>query len=270
MSRILNKTAGLITVRRGTGKTLYFRFIAVTVKTVHMEGHIVFAAIGDEAFVPTSEIKSQGVFLVQSLQSGDLTHEWGVRLENQDIDPLAQAAVSHDVISLSYSSLWDLSDTTTLTMALSRSQRAPAVEELFANGLHVATDTFEIGSRDLTEETANSIELSVRRQLAATTATFNVFYNHIEDYIFQRARGDLFNETTDALVGICPPGNECAAVFVFSQQDASFRGFEAELAWTAFDTAQYPVKVRIFSDYVRATLDNGGDVPRLPPAALWF
>lgn len=93
-----------------------------------------FAAIGDEAFVPTSEIKSQGVFLVQSLQSGDLTHEWGVRLENQDIDPLAQAAVSHDVISLSYSSLWDLSDTTTLTMALSRSQRAPAVEELFANG----------------------------------------------------------------------------------------------------------------------------------------
>lgn len=134
----------------------------------------------------------------------------------------------------------------------------------------MATDTFEIGSRDLTEETANSIELSVRRQLAATTATFNVFYNHIVDYIFQRARGDLFNETTDALVGICPPGNECAAVFVFSQQDASFRGFEAELAWTAFDTAQYPVKVRIFSDYVRATLDNGGDVPRLPPLRYGF
>ena len=45
-------------------------------------------------------------------------------------------------------------------LSLSHSERAPAIDELFANGPHGGSETFEVGDPALGKESSNSVELS--------------------------------------------------------------------------------------------------------------
>lgn len=223
-----------------------------------------FSAIGAEAFVPPAETSSYGLFLVQDYHSGDWSYEWGLRYEHQESEADGFNERSHDLFSFSVSAIRQLSENTDLTLVLSRSQRAPAIEELFSNGLHAATNTFEIGNPDLDKETAQNLEISLRKHSGDITATVSLYYNRIDDFIFERATGEVFDEESEAILAVCP-SEECTDVFAFSQEDATYRGMEAELEWDAAEIDGFPLTVRLFTDYVRAKLDNSGDVPRMPP-----
>ena len=50
-------------------------------------------------------------------------------------------------------------------------------------------------------------------------------------------------------------------VYLFKTDDVILHGFEAQFAWQL--TNEF--KVDLFSDYVRARLKDGGDLPRTPP-----
>ena len=50
-------------------------------------------------------------------------------------------------------------------------------------------------------------------------------------------------------------------MFIYQARDADLYGFEGEIVWQL--TA--PLKLSLTSDYIRAQLDDGGDLPRIPP-----
>jgi iron complex outermembrane receptor protein len=50
-------------------------------------------------------------------------------------------------------------------------------------------------------------------------------------------------------------------VFLFRTDDVILYGFEAQVAWQLSDE----FKATVFSDFVRARLKNGGELPRTPP-----
>lgn len=54
---------------------------------------------------------------------------------------------------------WQLQGLLRIAASLSHTVRVPSAEELFTNDLHMATNTWEIGNRQLHKETSNAWNL---------------------------------------------------------------------------------------------------------------
>lgn len=187
-------------------------------------------------------------------------------------------AVDHKFtpVSLSAGLVWDFAPGYNLGLSISRSERAPSASELMSFGPHIGTGSYEIGALfksasdggvvGLTDEvidleTANNIDLTLRKTQGDIAFVFNAFYNQVDNYYYQSFSG-LYAESghdhgedehTDEL-----------PVYVFQTDDVVLHGFEAQVAWQVSNT----FKTTVFSDYVRAKLEDGGNLPRTPPLRL--
>lgn len=214
-----------------------------------------FAAVGEEAFIPKSDISSLGIFLVEETKRDNWTYELGARTDTQKIAPdqgqlqSKGQSISHDSINLSATTTWHFTQDQQFSVGIAQSQRAPSVEELLANGPHPATGSYLIGDENLNEETSTNLELGYHWHHDNFQFSTNVFYNHVKDFIYTRN----LNETIDDLTG-----------YQYTQANATFKGFETEIKIPFY---QY-WNLRVFSDSVRATLDDGGDLPRITPMRI--
>jgi iron complex outermembrane receptor protein len=213
-----------------------------------------FAAIGAEAFIPKSDISSLGIFIVEETKHNNWTYELGARTDTQKITPEKIAAdagnsITHDSINLSATTTWHFTQDQQFSLGIAQSQRAPSVEELLANGPHPATGSYLIGDKNLNEETSTNIELGYHWHDDDIQFSANIFYNHIKDFIYARN----LNKIIDHLNG-----------YQYTQANATFKGFETEIKIPFYQHWN----LRLFSDSVRASLDNGGDLPRITPLRI--
>jgi len=137
-----------------------------------------------------------------------------------------------------------------LGLSLSRSQRLPSAEELFANGPHAATRTVEQGNPELDEETSHNLEVSLRKFAGRVGFDLNLFRNQVDDFIHAADTGE------DIGGGY--------RLIEYRQDDAVLYGLEGELRLQASDSTS----VALFGDHVRAKLRDGGDLPRIPAGRL--
>jgi len=218
----------------------------------------VFEAVGAEAFVPRTKTQGIGGFIIERAQWDAFQIDLGARLDSVRTDP--EATLSPDVrkrsftpLSLSAGAIWKLAPQWDLVGNLDHAERAPAEEELFANGPHAATAAFEIGDPNLTEEAANQVEIGVHFHGENFQAKAQTYYNRFSDFIYLVDTGEV--DVDDEL-----------PIRQWSQQDARFRGVEAEATWTLADNASGSWELRVLGDTVRATFANGGgNVPRIAP-----
>lgn len=208
-----------------------------------------FRADGDEAYVPPTVTTRHAAFLIEEYTLADWRFEAGLRHEWQDIDvdSSTQRDRSHRGNSVSLGAVWNFAPQYSLGMTLSRTQRLPTAEELYARGLHMATSTWERGNPDLKVETANNVDLTLRKLTGPTTFSVSVFHNRIDDYIHAR--------TLDA--------HEDFQLIEYAQRDASFTGIEGAIRQQLDAT----FGLTLFGDYVRAKLEAGDgdrDLPRIP------
>lgn len=210
-----------------------------------------FEAIGDEAFVPASKTQAISVFAFEERHFDRWTIELGARAEQQKIDVDADLPdYDETAISLSAGTVWEFADEHALALNLTRTQRNPQAAELYANGPHIAAQRFEIGDADLDQETSVTADLSLRHTGEQLRWTLSAYYNDYTDYIY----ADPSGETEDDL-----------PVFAYLQDGAKFHGFEAELNVPLIDSDGQHLELRLASDYVRGKLDNGDDLPQIPP-----
>ncbi len=216
-----------------------------------------FAAIGDESFIPVTDIEAQGLFLVEDFHLASTTFELGARINRDKYAPQDSAAPARSFAtrSLSGSALWDLSEALTLGLSVSNSQRAPSAEELYSNHdlvdlddcvLHFATGACELGDTDFDEETSLNTDLTLAVERGRLSGTVTVFHNRFDDYIGQLADG----REVDGF-----------PVRAYQQEDARFTGIEVDASWQLNDSAA----LRIFGDAIDGHFDRSGDVPRMPP-----
>ncbi|WP_282295626.1 TonB-dependent receptor [Stenotrophomonas sp. PS02289] len=224
-----------------------------------------FSATGVEAFLPTVDTRSTGVFLVEHVEVNDQWHfELGARHEWLKHQPRNDArnrpAFDDTASSFSGAAIWSFTPATSLTFSLSRSQRLPHAQELYARGIHMATNTYECGllpsaltcggatnDASYTKETSKNAELTLRRSEGPLTYSLGVFANNVDNYIYAR--------TLDQY--------EDFRLIKYTQADVEFRGVEAELGYQ-FTNA---VSATLFGDRTRARFaDGGGNVPRIPAA----
>ncbi|OQW78714.1 MAG: TonB-dependent receptor [Proteobacteria bacterium ST_bin11] len=215
-----------------------------------------------ENIVPRSDINSYGVFAVESFDTGPLSYQFGSRVEQTDIRPDDGQHFSYTPVSASASALWKLDQRNSLNLALTRSSRAPQVQELLSDGFHHATRSWERGSTSLREETSYNLDVGYRFRSDWIRAEFDLFHNWASDYIYQRRTGEFLDEEGHA--EHCDE-NYCVPVMQSSQQDAIFKGYEAKLIVPMMENHLGLLEMTLFSDYTRGEFLDGSDVPRMPP-----
>ncbi len=209
-----------------------------------------FTTEGTEAFMPRTVTHNTGLFAVETYEWNAWRFEAGARHEWQRVTPdNAQARYRDGATSLSAGAAWRFAPGYSAGLTLSRAQRMPNAQELYARGVHLATNTYEIGSPDLDKETSNNIDLTLRKTAGDTTFQVSAYRNQVRNYIY----ADTLDQFEDF------------RLVRYDQRDARFTGIEGRLdqRLNAMFTAS------VFGDYVRARFrDGGGDLPRIPAGRL--
>ncbi len=210
-----------------------------------------FEAIGEEAFVPPTKTRGWALFAFQEWEIESLTWQIGGRFEQTDVE--AEGSLpdrDFDGFSASAGLLWDIDDTYSLGVSLARSTKLPNAEELYSDGPHLATSTFELGNPDLEEETSLGLDLALRWRGERASGELTFFVNRFDDFIYQRFTGAEEDELP---------------VVLYAQDDAEFAGVELETRFEIWESGTAHLDVHLFGDFVEAELsDSGEPLPRIP------
>lgn len=237
-----------------------------------------FNAEGEEAFLPSSTTRGAALFAFEEVARGPLTWQFGARVEETRLAVTRARDRRDRELSGSAGLVWKLDSAWSLAASVSRTGRAPNVQELRADGPHAGTQAYELGDAGLDSEVSNGMELSLRRRTGALTGAVTVFANRFRGYIFERPTGEVAVEHDGEweLVGANDPEareHGGLPVYQFIQRDARFQGVEAEVLWHLHDARDSQFDLRFSADLVRAKAD-GQHLPRIPAArvavgALW-
>ncbi|MDQ3245639.1 MAG: TonB-dependent receptor [Pseudomonadota bacterium] len=210
-----------------------------------------FDAVGAEAFLRENRTRQFGIFTLQELHIGKLGLEGALRYDRSNVDSdFLGIERSFDAVSGAVGASYELAPQTRAGVNLSRTARAPSAEELFSDGPHIATQAFEIGNPDLTEETSLGGEAYLRLDRRDYSLGLTVFANRFNNFIFEADTGEEEDELP---------------VFRYFQRDATYTGFEVEGSATLFRAGGFRFVGDVVADYVRASIKGAGPVPRIPP-----
>ncbi len=259
------------------------------------------AAVGEEAFTPSSESQTLAFALMEEKHFGDLLVQAGFRIEDVSLDSTIvephdheeegeeeahedeTVSLSYTPISLSAGVVWEFAEGYNTSLSITRAERAPNPAEVFSFGPHIGTRTYEIGAlytiedegdeyhveanNSVEKEVSNNIDVSLRKFDGRFGFILNAFYNQISDFYFLDDTGltsdVLFPEEEEEAEGEEEHAHaEDLPVFIHRQADATLYGFEAQVIAAVTDS----FKVTFTGDSVKAELDDGGSLPRIPPA----
>lgn len=212
-----------------------------------------FEARGEESFTPPSTTENWGLFAFEELARGKLTWQFGLRYERQENDVEAPGVPDRSFAGLSASlgAAYSPGEEWGLVLSLARSTKLPNAEELYSNGPHAATRSFEIGDPDLDEEKSLGVDLALRKKSGRLTGELALFVNRFDGFIFERPTGEFEDELP---------------VFRFGQADAEFWGGELDAHLELLHVEPHHLELDLMADFVRAELAESGEpLPRIPP-----
>ncbi|WP_432378825.1 TonB-dependent receptor domain-containing protein [Duganella sp. P38] len=197
--------------------------------------------------------QKHAAFLTEEYRLQDWRFEAGLRHEWQDITVDAPGLRDTDArgTSVSVGAVWKLAPAYSLRASLARSHRLPTAEELYADGAHLATNTYEVGNQNLDKETSNNVDLTLRKFAGDTTFSLSAYHNRVDNYIYAH--------TLD--------NHEGFQLVEYAQRDATFTGLEGEVKHKLSSA----LSATVFGDYVRARFDEGDgsrNLPRIPARRL--
>ncbi|MEP6819616.1 MAG: TonB-dependent receptor, partial [bacterium] len=189
-------------------------------------------------------------FALEEVNLKRVGFQFGARVENNRYRPTDATLLKRDITGFSgaFGMRVPIGEEVMFVANFSHSHRAPALEELYNDGPHDDTLSFEIGDSNLEPEVSNGIDLSLRHQSGRARAEVNFFYYDIRNFIFLEPTGEIDKDTE-------------LPVALYVQGNSRFFGTEASLDVKA---GRY---LDLFAnlDYVNAELKTGIPLPRIPP-----
>ncbi|MFL3656990.1 MAG: TonB-dependent receptor [Opitutales bacterium] len=225
-----------------------------------------FSAVGEEAFIPSSETSQHGIFVMERLNRDWGAWEFGGRLESVTVDPVDPSLESRSFETLNGSAgfVRKLNDKSVFSANLVFAERAPNATEIYAFGPHIGTQTFEIGKASVDEEFSTSLDLSYRLTAGSVTGEVSAFYSDFTNYIYLQF---LDHEEVEASYGELD--TEDLNVFRVTQADAKFYGFEVDLRFHLIDETDRASHIDLIYDQARATNESSNtNLPRIPARRL--
>jgi len=216
--------------------------------------------VGEEKALPRNSTSQFGLFALETWRAGPFRAEAGARYERQTVKAAADPVIGNPRLTRSFDSFsgsvgvsYEAFPDVRLGLNGSHSDRAPAAEELFVNGPHPGTHSFEIGDPDLAKEKSNGIELTLRKSGDGFSFGASAYHIWFGDYIYEQATGAIEDDLP---------------VFEIRQATARYLGFEAEGSLRVAQLGAFAINVDALADYVRATIKAVGPAPRIPPLRL--
>ena len=228
-----------------------------------------FHVEGEEKFLPRNETEQLGFFTLQSFDLGTTRIELGGRYEHTRVAADADETLFNPAYHRSFNALsgslgvsQELVPGWRVGLNLSRTERAPSAEELFARGNHAGTQAFELGNPDFGLEKSWGIEGTLRGQGNGYTISLSAYHNWFDGYIYDVRVDD----------GVCMAANGGEPLsfpcYQNLQANARYLGFEAEGTVKLGQIGSYALNLEGVADYVRATIVGSGPAPRIPPLRL--
>jgi iron complex outermembrane receptor protein len=167
--------------------------------------------------------------------------------------------------SVAAGTVFKLSPTWALTGNAAVTQRAPKDYELFANGPHLATNAWEIGSKNLGLEKSKSLDAGVQWKSGHDSLNVTAFASQFANYIglmntnqYRDEEGEPVGSDAAGEPGVLP-------LQIYQGVKAQFRGLEAsgrKRLWQGTSTLDLDWR----ADMVRATQSSTGEpLPRIAP-----
>lgn len=217
-----------------------------------------FSAVGEEAFVAPVSSNNQALFWVGERHFDSFDLETGLRFENVNHEPTgagengdAFVDVDFSTISASIGGVYQLNDALKLSALLDYSERAPTIEELFSNGPHLATQSFEIGDPNLEEESVVGLTFTGQYNIPGLSLTATVYLMEFDDFIFEA--------NTDRV-------EDGLQVLEYLQEGSTFAGIDFKADVALARVAQGDLALSLLFDIVDAEIDVPGNqnLPRIP------
>ncbi len=237
-----------------------------------------FSALGAEAFLPPVENSVNSLFFFEEIPLDKVRLQFGARYDHQTNETEATAAFGpgvdreFDGFSTSAGIVYTPVEDYAVALSLAYTQRPPNYVELFANGPHVATGTFEVGDPNLDTEDSLSLDLSLRKRAGRVTGSVSGFYYRFNDFVSNQPTGGV--DPIDSL-----------PIYAYQPIGANFYGGEIETTFHLMEakesapitSSKSPVPSNIpasgqrldlifRADYVHAEDRGTGEpIPRIPP-----
>ncbi|HUF14097.1 MAG TPA: TonB-dependent receptor [Longimicrobiales bacterium] len=199
---------------------------------------------------------SGALYALEELESGRFQLQVGGRFDYAAIEPtrgpdevggVAVRERSFGNATGSVSVLYELTSAAQLGVSASRAFRTPSSDELYSEGPHLASYTFEIGNPDLDAEVGHGADVFLRVGGDRLRGEVAGFYNRIDGFVHPLNTGDIRS-----------------GLFVYqaTNTDASFVGGEASLDWTPLRR----VVLEGTASYVRGQNEDLDEpLPFIPP-----
>ena len=204
---------------------------------------------GEEAFLAPNTTKKWSVFALEHAQLNDVHVELAARVDQQkiDIDDSSKKDFDGSAFSVSGAANWEFAPNYKLSLVTSHQERLPLAQELYADGGHFATNTYELGNDQLSKEKSNNVELGFHYDDNTFDYHVHVYHNWFDEYIYAQIL-DRYKDFR---------------LVQYAQDKAKFYGAEAEAGYQIS-----PIyKLSVFGDYVRGKIDND-NAPRVPAGRL--
>jgi iron complex outermembrane recepter protein len=229
------------------------------------------------AFVPNAKTDSKALFVFEELSfaPGKAVNA-GFRYEDVKVQSLGNGVDDHFPVdskkfkpfSLALGYRQDMGSGWTGTGGLSYTERAPTFYELYADGEHHATGTYERGNSNNKKEKGTTLELGMKFKTPTTRANFSAYVTEFSNFIGLVQDGYI-NE--NELLSTTP-ADGYSPLYNFQGIKARLYGLEADgrfpLATGLFGKAGQ-LNVDWKADYARGeNRSTGGALPRIAPLRL--
>ncbi|MFC6621896.1 TonB-dependent receptor [Novosphingobium panipatense] len=210
---------------------------------------------GPEAVVPDYRIDRVGVFTLQSLDLGaGFTVDASGRYDSSRATSRSgDFSRSYDLASAAAGASWRSGKGFSVGANFVHGERAPSPEELLSDGLHVATQAYEVGDRALDKERSDAFEAYVRYRQPSFEVSLTGYLSDFDNYITPLATGEE---------------EQGQPVYRYTGVGARFRGFEASGSVRATRWDGGELRLDALADYTHAQIKGHGPVPRIPPLRL--
>lgn len=206
-----------------------------------------YKTTGAESLAPPVDQNNFAMFGLEELTFERIRFQFGGRVDNTRYRPIGLQDRSFTGFSGAagiYVPTWKNGAFVT---NFTSSYRAPALEELYNNGPHVGTLTYEVGNTDLNRERSNGIDVALRHAAKRIHGEVNFFQYDIRNFVYLAPTGKIRDGLPEA---------------DYAQANSRFRGTEASLDLGLHEN----LWLNLGTDYVSAELkNNGGPLPRIPP-----
>lgn len=192
-------------------------------------------------FIPNYRNYTGGVYWIERYTKNKLQVEGGfrydyrwLRIYKYESNVIVSPIYKYENPSLTVGVIYKRSEHLSFNINAGSAWRAPGVNELYSDGIHHGTATFEIGNKNLTVEKAFNLIAGMNYQSEKINADVEIYHNTVNGFIYLQPK----LPATVTIHGSFP-------TFEYAQTDARFSGIDAQLNYRLIPSLLFTTKASV-------------------------